>query len=76
MTDAERNALRLIAHDAIHKLWQANAIDSLKLLRQQVDSSINYIEKMGVDTECTECGVGYRLPSGRCDHCDTMFESS
>lgn len=75
MTDAERNELRLVAHDAIHKLWQANAIDSLKLLRQQADSSIEHIER-SVYSECTECGVGYRLPSGRCDHCDTMFESS
>lgn len=75
MTDAERNVLRLIAHDAIHKLWQANAIDSLKLLRQQADRSIESIEDT-VHTECQECGVGFRLPSGRCDHCDTMFESS
>lgn len=74
MTDAERNALRLVAHDAIHKLWQANAIDSLKLLRQQADRSIESIENI-VYTECTECGIGFRLPSGRCDHCDTMFES-
>ncbi len=27
----------------------------------------------GSDSLCDTCGIGYRLPSGRCDHCDTMF---
>lgn len=27
------------------------------------------------ERECSTCGIGFRLPSGRCDHCDTMFEA-
>lgn len=28
-----------------------------------------------IDTnECSRCGVGYILPSGRCDHCNTLPE--
>jgi hypothetical protein len=27
------------------------------------------------DAECERCGVGFRLPSGRCDHCEHFFES-
>lgn len=23
------------------------------------------------DDVCVTCGIGYYLPSGRCDHCDT-----
>lgn len=24
---------------------------------------------------CGTCGIGFRLPSGRCDHCDSMVEA-
>lgn len=75
MTDAERNALRLVAHDAIDKLWRAGAVTSLLLLEQQLDRSLEYFNSVSADTECPTCGIGFRLPSGRCDHCDTMFDS-
>jgi len=32
------------------------------------------IEDVVADTECQTCGIGFRLPSGRCDHCNTLFE--
>jgi len=32
------------------------------------------VAEICVDSECQECGIGFRLPSGRCDHCDTLFE--
>jgi len=25
------------------------------------------------DAECKRCGIGFRLPSGRCDHCEHYF---
>lgn len=29
---------------------------------------------MEIDLVCETCGIGFRLPSGRCDHCDTIFD--
>ena len=27
------------------------------------------------DSLCYICGIGFRLPSGRCDHCDSRIEA-
>lgn len=27
------------------------------------------------DTICVNCGIGYYLPSGRCDHCNALSEN-
>lgn len=29
----------------------------------------------GSDDLCGTCGIGFRLPSGRCDHCDSSWEA-
>lgn len=28
---------------------------------------------MTTDSECATCGVGFILPSGKCDHCNVEF---
>lgn len=40
-----------------------------KLTRQIVASAFV------ADDMCGTCGIGFRLPSGRCDHCDTVVEA-
>lgn len=27
------------------------------------------------DDQCDQCGIGFRLPSGRCDHCNAMVDA-
>lgn len=40
MSDAERNELRLMAHEIIRRLYEARATSALELLKVQIDLSL------------------------------------
>lgn len=44
-------------------------IAALELIKTQAPEESPHTT---MDNECGTCGIGFRLPSGRCDHCDVV----
>lgn len=72
LTDRECDVLAEMSRelDLPQERVMIQALRHYQASRQPMPSLTMMVES---DFLCVTCGIGYRLPSGRCDHCDRMM---
>lgn len=75
-TELEQVKAKLTENEELHAVQCTDLMDTIERLRAEVatlNGKLAQVSSQSVaDKLCDTCGIGYYLPSGRCDHCNTQ----